>query len=87
VFAKFYPKNVTNLYHPPTHQIYLSQIIFCSPKLKMKLKELHFVNAPEIQEDVTDELRKVKKEEFSAAFQKLYDRAKAYIYARGAYFE
>jgi len=27
------------------------------------------------------------KEEFSAAFQKVYDRAKACIYANGAYFE
>jgi hypothetical protein len=29
----------------------------------------------------------VRKEEFSAAFQKLYDLAKACIYAKGAYFE
>jgi len=41
----------------------------------------------EIQEAVADELRKVQKEEFSAAFQRLYDRAKAYMYASGAYFE
>jgi len=32
-------------------------------------------------------LRKDQKEEFSATFQKLYDRAKTYIYANGAYFE
>jgi hypothetical protein len=32
-------------------------------------------------------LKKVQKEEFSTAFQKLYDRAKACIYASGAYFE
>jgi hypothetical protein len=42
----------------------------------MKLKGLHFADAAEIQEAVTDELKKVQKEEFSAAFQKLYDRAK-----------
>jgi hypothetical protein len=53
----------------------------------MKLKELHFVDVAEIQETVTDELKKVQKEEFSAAFQKVYDRAKACIYANGAYFE
>jgi len=41
----------------------------------------------EIQEAVTDELKKVQKEEFLAAFQKLYNSAKAYIYANGAYFE
>jgi hypothetical protein len=50
----------------------------------MNLKGLHFA---EIQEDVTDELKKDQKEEFSAAFQKLYDRAKACIYANGEYFE
>jgi hypothetical protein len=46
-----------------------------------RLKGLHFANVAEIQEAVTDELKKVqKKEEFSAAFQKLYDRTKACIY-------
>jgi hypothetical protein len=49
----------------------------------MKLKGLHFADIAEIQEAVTDKLKKVQKEEFSAAFQKLYDRAKA----NGAYFE
>ena len=52
----------------------------------MKLKGLHFAGVAEIQEAVTDEL-KVQKEEFSAAFRKLYDRAKACIYVNGAYFE
>jgi hypothetical protein len=55
--------------------------------LKMKLKGLHFADVAESQEAVTDELKKVQKEEFSAAFQKLYDRAKACVYASGAYFE
>jgi hypothetical protein len=53
----------------------------------MKLKELHFAAVAEIQAAVTDELKKAQKEEFSAAFQKLYDRAKACIYANGTYFE
>jgi hypothetical protein len=53
----------------------------------MKLKRHHFADVAEIQEAITDELEKVQKEEFSAAFQKLYDRAKACIYANGAYFE
>jgi hypothetical protein len=51
------------------------------------LKGLHFAGVTEIQEVVTDELKKVQKEEFSAAFQKLYDRTKACIYASCAYFE
>jgi hypothetical protein len=46
----------------------------------MKLKGPHFADVAEIQEAVTDELKKVQREEFLAAFQKLYDRAKAYIY-------
>jgi hypothetical protein len=41
----------------------------------------------EIQEAVTDELKKTQKEKFSAAFQKLYNRAKACVYDNGAYFE
>jgi hypothetical protein len=53
----------------------------------LKLKELHFLDVAEIQEAATDELKKVQKQEFSAGFQKLYDRAKACIYASGAYFE
>jgi predicted CopG family antitoxin len=53
----------------------------------MNLKGLHFAVVAKIREAVTDELKKVQKEEFSAVFQKLYDRAKACIYATGAYFE
>jgi hypothetical protein len=55
----------------------------------MKFKGPHFADVAEIQETVTDELKKAKKEERSAASQKLYDRAKACIrvYASGAYFE
>jgi hypothetical protein len=60
---------------------------FLLPKLKMKLKGLHFADVAEIQEAITDELKKVQKEEFSAAFQKLYDSTKACVYVNGANFE
>jgi hypothetical protein len=53
----------------------------------MKLKGLQFADVTEIQEAVTGELKKFQKEEFSVAFQKLYDRAKACIFANGDYFE
>ena len=53
----------------------------------MKLKGLHFADVAVIREAVTDELKNVQKEEFSAAFQKLYGRTKACTYASGAYFE
>jgi hypothetical protein len=79
-------KNVTTLYHPPYSSDLSPPDYFLFPKLKMKLKGLHFVVVAEIQEAVTDGLNNVQKEEFSAAFQKLYS-AKACIYANGAYFE
>ena len=53
----------------------------------MKLKGFHFADVAKIQEAVTDELKKAQTEKFSAAFQKMYDRAKACIYANGDYFE
>jgi hypothetical protein len=53
----------------------------------MKLKGPHFEVVVEIQEAVTDELMKVQKEKFSAAFQKLYDRAEICMYGNEAYFE
>ena len=45
------------------------------------------MDGAEIQEAITDELKKAQKEEFLAAFQKLYNHAKACLYANGAYFE
>jgi hypothetical protein len=50
---------------------FISPDYFLYPKLKTKLKELHFSDVAEIQESLTDELQKVHKEEFSAAFQRL----------------
>jgi hypothetical protein len=60
---------------------------FLFPKLKMNLKVFHFADVAEIQAAVTNGLKKVQKEEFSAALQKLYDHAKACIYASGACLE
>jgi len=58
---------------------------FLFPKLKMNLKGLHFANVAEIPEAITDELKKVQKEEFSSSFQKVYDHTKACVCANGAY--
>jgi hypothetical protein len=82
----FTQKNVITLYHPYSPGLSLPEY-FLFPKLKMKLNGLHFVDVAEIQEVVTDDLKKVQIEEFSSAFQKLYDLAKACIYGKGAYFE
>jgi hypothetical protein len=43
---------------------------FPFPNLKMKLKGFLIADVGEIQEAVTDELKKVQKEEFSAVFRK-----------------
>jgi len=87
-FANFFtPKNVTTLYQQPYSPDLSPPYYFLFPKLKMKLKGLHFADVAEIKEAVTDELKKFQKEEFSAVFQKLYDGAKACIYSNGAYFE
>ena len=88
VFCKFLtPKNVTTLYHPSYSPDLSPPDYFLFSKLKVKVKGLHFVYVAEIQEAISNELKKVQKEKFSAAFQKLYNRAKACIYANGAYFE
>jgi transposase len=61
-------KYVTTLYHPLySPDLSLSEY-FLFPKLKMKLKRLHFADVAEIQEVVTAELKKAQKEEFLAAF-------------------
>jgi histone-lysine N-methyltransferase SETMAR len=80
-------KNVTIFYHPPYSPDLSPPDYFIFPKMKMKLKELYFADVAEIQEAVTDELKKAQKEEFSAAFHKFYNRAHACIYTNEAYFE
>jgi len=80
-------RNVTTFHHPLYSPELSPPDYFLFPKLKMKLKGLHFADVAEIQEAVTDKLKKVQKERFLAAFQKLYDHTKACIYANGAYFE
>ena len=65
-------RNVTTLYHSPNLS---PPDYFLFPKLKIKLKGLHFVDVAEIQEAITDELKKVQTEELSVAFQKLYNCA------------
>jgi hypothetical protein len=61
-------KNVTTLYHLPYFPDLSPPDSFLFPKLKTKLKGLHFADVAEIQKAVIYELRKVQKEEFSAGF-------------------
>jgi transposase len=56
------PKKVTTLYQPPYSPDLSPPDYFLFPKLKIKLKELHYADVVEIQEAVTDEVKKVQKE-------------------------
>jgi hypothetical protein len=88
VFSKvFTPKNVTTVHLPPVLSRFISARLFSVPQVENELKGFQFADFAEIQEAVTDDLKKVHKEKFSAALQKLYDGSKACIYANEAYFE
>jgi hypothetical protein len=77
VFANFfYPKKCYNPLSPPYSPDLSPPDYFLFPKLKMKLKGLLFADVAEIQEAVTDELKKGPK---NWNFQKLYNNAKASI--------
>jgi hypothetical protein len=51
-------KKCYNPLSPPVVSRFISARQFLFPKLKMKLKGLHFVDVAEIQVAVTDELKK-----------------------------
>jgi len=54
---------------------------FLLPMLKMKLKGLHFADVAEIQQTVTDELKKVQKKELFGSFSETVRKRKSlYIY-------
>ena len=80
VFANFLPQKRLQPIITRVLSRFISARLFSDPLVKKKLKGLHFADVAEIQGAVIDELKKVQKEEFSAAFQKLYDSAKDYIY-------
>ena len=71
----------------PVLSRFISATLFSVPQVENEVKGPQFADVAEIQEAVTDELKKVQKEELLAAFQKLYDGAKACIYVSRAYFE
>jgi hypothetical protein len=73
VCANFWPQKM--LQHPFSPGLSPPEY-FLFPKLKIKLKLLNFWDVAGIQEAVTDELKQVLKEKFSAA-----------LYASVAYFE
>jgi hypothetical protein len=78
----FDPLNVTTLYQTPYSPDFTPPEYCLFLKLNMK-----FADVVEIPEAVINEFKKVQKEKFSAALQKLYNRAKAFKYTNGDYFE
>jgi hypothetical protein len=86
-FANFWPKKCYNPLSPPILSRFISARLFSVPQVENEVKRTQFADVAELQVAVTDELKKVQKEEFSAALQKLYDSAKTCMYANGAYFE
>jgi hypothetical protein len=62
------PQNVAPLYHPSYSPDLSPPDYFPFPKLKMKLKGLHFEDVAEIQETVTNELKKVQKRGIFCSF-------------------
>jgi ACT domain-containing protein len=85
--CKFFTQKFIIPLAPPYSPDFSPPYYFIFPKLKINLKELQFADVFEIEETVIDELQKVQKVKFSAAFQKLYDRAKTFTYPNGAYFK
>jgi histone-lysine N-methyltransferase SETMAR len=72
----FYPKKCYNPLSPPYSPDLSPPDYFLLPELKMKLKGLHFADVAEIQEAVTDELKKVQKEEFFGSFSETVRQCK-----------
>jgi len=65
----FDPKKSYNPLSPPVLSRFISAKLFSVPTIKNEaLKGRHLADVAEIQVAVTDELKKVQKEEFSAAF-------------------
>jgi hypothetical protein len=83
----FDPKQCYNPLSPQSSTDLSPPDYFLFPKLKIKLKGPKCTDVAEIHESATDELKKVQKQEFSAAFQKMFDCANPYTYNNGGYFE
>jgi hypothetical protein len=83
----FDPKKCYNPLSPPILSRFISARLFSVHQVENDAKRTPLCGCYMIQEDETAELKKVQKEEFLVAFQKLYDHAKACIHANGAYFE
>jgi len=65
--------------HPPYSPDLSPPDYFLFPKLKMKLKDDHFITIETIQEAVTEKFKNIPETGFSWAMEKLGDRTKSCI--------
>jgi len=72
------PKNVTTFYHPPppVKSRFISARLFSVPHDENEVKKLHLVDVAEIQEAVTDELKKVQKKGIFGSISEIVLRTK-----------
>ena len=85
--CQFLTQKILQPFINPALSRFISARPLSVPQVENEVKRTPLCNVVEIQKSETDELKKVQKEEISAAFQKRYNRSKACIYANEAYFE
>jgi hypothetical protein len=71
VFVNFLPPKCYNPLSPPVFSKCTSDRLFSVPQVENEVKGLDLAGVAEIQEAVTDELKKVQKDTLSAAFHKI----------------
>jgi hypothetical protein len=75
------------LFHPPYSLDSTSADLFLFPKLKMVMRGTRFEAVSSIQHTVTRQLKTVRDEAFSRAFDSLYERCQRCAEAGGDYIE
>lgn len=78
-------KGVTVLEHPPYSPDLAPADFWLFPKLKVALKGQFFDDVDTIKQNVTSILKGIPTNDFSKAFQQLYDRSKECIVGEGLY--
>ena len=80
-------KQVATLNHPPYSPDLSPPDYFLFPKVKLQLKGARFDTIEEIQKAVTNQLNKIRAEDFSNTMKKLETCANLCITCNGSYFE
>jgi hypothetical protein len=87
VFANFWPPSQKKFYSPlspPVLSRFISARLFSIPQVENEFKRAPLCGCCWDPRSRSWWIKEGPKDEFSAAFQKLYDRAKACMYANGA---